>query len=72
MSSWGIASKIALEGEKEWCQEEVRGERGDLPHGLDGVREYDFFVGLSLLLVVSAMMNEFHLFEHGRLFYFYF
>ena len=42
-------------------------ERG-VPHGLHRIGEDDFLVRVPLLLVVSAMVDELHLFEHGGLY----
>lgn len=39
----------------------------DIPHRLDGVREDDFLVRITLGLVVPAVVDELHLLEHSRL-----
>jgi hypothetical protein len=45
----------------------VRRGGGDIPHRLDGVGEDDLLVRVSLLVVVTAVVNELHLLEHGGL-----
>lgn len=39
----------------------------NVPHGLDGIRVDDLLVLFTFRLVVTAMMNELHLLENGRL-----
>lgn len=41
------------------------GTEEDIPHALDGVTEDDFLVRVSFRVVVSAMVNELHLFQNG-------
>lgn len=41
-------------------------ERGS-PHRLNGVRENDFLVRVSFRVIVAAVVNKFHLFQHCRL-----
>lgn len=68
MSRWGMASRIALreaETLSEWWDERV--EEG-VPHGLNGVWVYDFFVRVSFRIVVSTVVNELHLLEDGWLY----
>ena len=66
MSRWGIASRMAL-GRAESKRHRDGGCEGDAPHGLDRVGVDDLLVRVALLLVVAAMVDEFHLLEDGRL-----
>ena len=50
---------------REYKREYKRKLEEHRPHGLDGVGEDDFFVGLSLRVGVAAVVNELHLLENG-------